>query len=139
MPATYVRQGDSQHRGDAGQTLAEFAIGLLVLVLLILGVVDLSRIAFARNVVVSAAREGARYVSVHPTASNAEVAQVAKGLVAGIDTNALGVSVTWPEANYAQVEVTYTYHAISAWIGWFIDGGAGTGIVLRGSSQMRRE
>lgn len=49
-----------------GQALAEFAIILVVLMLLLLGIVDLSRAVYIRSVVANAAREGARYGIIYP-------------------------------------------------------------------------
>ena len=53
-------------RSLAGQSLAEFAITLPVLLLLLLGVLDLGRLFFAYIAVNNAAREGARYGAEFP-------------------------------------------------------------------------
>jgi len=139
LRATYQRGGGPQVDRQSGQSLVEFALGLLVLVLVVMGIVDFSRLVFARNAVASAAREAARYVSLHPTASQEEVENVAKGLIAGLDKKAMHVSVTWPDAKTVQVEVTYTFHATTVLIQRFIDQGTGAGMVVRGRSVMRKE
>ncbi len=139
LRATYPRRHTSELERQAGQSLVEFALGLLVLVLVVMGIVDFSRMVFARNALANAARESARYVSVHPTASLTEVEDVAKRLVAGLDTGEMHVSVAWLDAKTVQVEVTYTFRAATGLIGQFVDGGSGAGAVLRGRSVMRKD
>ena len=139
LRATYPRGQEPQPDRQAGQSLVEFALGLLVLVLVVMGIIDFSRMVFARNAVTNAAREAARYVSLHPGATQAEVQNVAKGLIAGLDGNEVHVSVTWPDTKTVQVEVTYTFRATTALIGRFVDQGTGAGVVLRGRSVMRKE
>lgn len=53
-------------RNDAGQTLAEFAIGIVVFMMLLLGIVDFGRAVYQLSAVSQAAREIARTTSVHP-------------------------------------------------------------------------
>ena len=50
-----------RHRYDRGQSLVEFALVAPLLVILIFGIVDLSRIYQSWNTIQGAAREGARY------------------------------------------------------------------------------
>lgn len=139
LRATYPRRHKLGPERQSGQSLVEFALGLLVLVLVVMGIIDFSRMVFARNALANAAREAARYVSLHPAATQAEVEAVAKGLVAGLDTREMHVSVTWPDAKTVQVEVTCTFRAATGLIGQFVDGGSGAGAVLRGRSVMRKE
>jgi Flp pilus assembly protein TadG len=50
-----------------GQALVEFALGALLLFLIVFGVVDFGRVIYAYSAVSNAAREGARYGAVHPS------------------------------------------------------------------------
>ncbi len=136
--------GGRARKGEVGQSLVEFALGLLVLVLLILGIVDFGRAVFARSAVASAAREGARFaiVNVRVDATEADKAAIepqivdaASAKLAGLDEGALQVSVTYPTTREVEVWVTYTYHAITPLLGDIIEGGGG-GIVLSGHSKM---
>ena len=130
-----------RHKGlgsEAGQSTAEFGIVLMVLLMIILGIFDLGRAVFAQNVLAIAAREGARYASTHPT-DTANIELAAKAVVAGIDPDEVSVTLTQPDSTHVQVEVTYRYRAMVQLIGQFVDGGSGTGITLRGRSQMRTE
>jgi hypothetical protein len=58
-----------RHR-DRGQGLAEFALALPILVLILMGVFDFGRAVYMYNGVSQAARELARATSVHPCAGN---------------------------------------------------------------------
>jgi len=49
-----------------GQSLAEFAIVLSLLILVLLGVFDLGRVFYSYVVITNAAREGAYYGAMHP-------------------------------------------------------------------------
>jgi Flp pilus assembly protein TadG len=128
-----------------GQALAEFAIILVVLMLLLLGIVDLSRAVYIRSVVANAAREGARYAVVQPRdaaqdaiASAITSVVVDKSLAGSVAVSPADVSVTWPDTDHVRVTVVCTYHPATALIAEAAGIGPG-GIVLRGSSQMRRE
>jgi len=128
-----------------GQALAEFAIILVVLMLLLLGIVDLSRAVYIRSVVANAAREGARYAVVQPRdaaqdaiASATTSVVVDKSVAGSVAVSPADVSVTWPDTDHVRVTVVCTYHPATALIAQAAGIGPG-GIVLRGSSQMRRE
>ena len=54
-----------QSRRDRGQALVEVALVAPLFFLMFFGIVDLSRVIWANDVVANAAREGARYASVN--------------------------------------------------------------------------
>jgi Flp pilus assembly protein TadG len=56
-------------RGSPGQSVVEFAIGIVVFLLLLLGIVDFGRAVYQLSGVSQAAREIARTTSVHPGAT----------------------------------------------------------------------
>jgi hypothetical protein len=60
---------ERRKRTRAGQTLVEFALGITIFLMLVIGLVDLARAAFLFNGVSDAAREIARVTSVHPGAT----------------------------------------------------------------------
>lgn len=133
-------RGGGGGQGTAGQALAEFAIVLVVLMLIVLGVFDLSRAVYIHSAVTNAAREGARYAVVHPGANDAQVTQQAKALVAGFDPGAVEVIVNpaTPDAEHLQVIVTYTFYPATGLIAKAAGLGEG-GIQLQGKSVMRVE
>lgn len=52
-------------RGEGGQGIAEFALVLPVFLMMVFGIIDIGRTIWAFDNLANAAREGARYASVH--------------------------------------------------------------------------
>lgn len=84
-------------RGERGQALVEFSLGILVFLLVFVGMIDLARGVFIFNGVGEAAREIARVTSVHPgtgaLGSSSEtdaVYQTQRALVPGLATPTYG-------------------------------------------------
>lgn len=63
---TFAEGAFDRKRSDGGQALLEFALVLPFLLLVFLGILDLGRVYFEVIGLTSAAREGVRYLSVHP-------------------------------------------------------------------------
>src|SRR5439155_11188178 len=96
-----------------GQSLVEFALVLPLMVTVMLGIVDFGFVYFVRGSVENAAREGARYGSIHPTDVSGITNRV-KQTVIGINTSSsdFKVDVSYPDvdpipANRIRVAVTY--------------------------------
>lgn len=122
-----------------GQTTAEFALTAGVFLLFILGIIDLSRAVYARNVLANAAREGARYAIVHSLETPGDierVKEVTKALTIGLEQDAVTVDVSQAPAGFVQVTVCYTFHPVSVWMTRIVDGGSTVGLPLRGRSIM---
>ena len=82
-------------RQMAGATTVEFALGLLVFLMLVLGIVDFARMLFTWSAANEAARLGARYAVVcDDTAQQALVLARMQALLPQITT----ISVTWTPA-----------------------------------------
>ena len=64
----------SQRINIQGQSLLEFALVLPFLIIIIFGVLDLGRIFWVSISLTNAAREGARYITMHPDDVSSEVA-----------------------------------------------------------------
>ncbi len=145
-----MRRSPRSHVGNAatgrrspGQALAEFALVLIVLMLLVMGIVDLSRAVFIQSALANAAREGARYAIVHPSATDAEITEKAKAKIAGFDPDGVSVTVTplkGEDGNRERVQVTatFTFHPVTGLIAYAAGIGPG-GLELRGRSTMRLE
>lgn len=71
---------------EPGQSLAEFAIVIPIVMLLFMGIFDLARAAYALNTVGDAARNGVREAIVNQRCS--DVAARAKSVAPGIDLSA---------------------------------------------------
>ncbi|MGQ9682454.1 MAG: TadE/TadG family type IV pilus assembly protein [Anaerolineae bacterium] len=126
-----------------GQTLAEFAIISLVLIVILVGIVDLSRAVYAYNMVKNAAREGARYAIIHPSDATG-IEQSAKGLAIGLDRNLLSVRRDLVECSggrcsSVKVTVEYVFLPVVSLVSLSMDGGTGNGLRLTGTSTMRFE
>ncbi len=67
-----VRKGNVLQLKEQGQSLTEFAISLVFLLLLLAGIVDLSRAFFAYIIIRDAAQEGAVYGAIHADHSDLE-------------------------------------------------------------------
>lgn len=135
-----ARKAPRRRSGQAGQSLAEFAVILFVLVLIIMGIIDLARAVYARSVIANAAREGARYGVINPT-DTAGIENAARRLTVGLEDPAarLTVQVTRPDEQHVQVEITYLFRAITALMAQCVDGGSGSGVTLRARTLMRVE
>jgi Flp pilus assembly protein TadG len=103
------------HGRIGGQATVEFALVLTVLVLLIYGVLEVSRLVFINSEVDNAAREATRYAALTPGATQAALVSVVNSKMALGDPNS--VTVTGPNypdgpgnrCNFCRVQVTVTY------------------------------
>ena len=59
--------------GERGQNLVEFALVLPILLIVLFGALDLGRIFWVSISLTNAAREGARYITMHPDDVSSEV------------------------------------------------------------------
>jgi Flp pilus assembly protein TadG len=113
-----------------GTTLIEFALVTLMLMLVLLGVFELSRMVLVLTTIANAARAGVRYATVHgsdrsggsgydgqsgPANNPAQVLTVVKNFASGglMRLNSSNISVTYSPSNapgsVVTVTVTYTY------------------------------
>lgn len=128
----------SRRDASAGQGLVEFALTLPLLILIMVGVLDLGRLAFAAMTVTNAAREGARYGASYPcysscTAIIARAQNEAYGSIinpAQLNVTTTLTSATCGVGNPITVTVTYNFQPITT----YIFGGAT--IPVRSSMQM---
>lgn len=112
---------------EQGQSLVEFALMLPVLVILLVGTIDVARGLQAYVSVANAVREGAREAAVHgsasgsqwgPAANDANVVTAVRGRVAGIPTQDIAVTSSWPSGNNARgsevvVAASHTFRPIA--------------------------
>lgn len=97
-----------QHRSSAGQDLVEYALILPLLLLLLLGIAEFALVIFSHDTIANAAREGARYGSIHPTDTGG-ICNRARGLTEGMDQGALRCTVTLPPGRLVRVRIEYDY------------------------------
>ena len=98
--------------GERGQDAVEFAIILLVLFLVLVGIFDMGRAVYSYSVLFNAAREGARYGVIHPTDSAGIEAQV-RNLAVGLDPSALTVTSSMPDSKDVRVQLSYQFTIVT--------------------------
>jgi Flp pilus assembly protein TadG len=110
-------------RDDRGQSLVEFALSALVLLMLVFGVIEIGRMVLLYTTVSHAARIGTRYAIVHgsdasspsgPTSDDTTVIGVVKNFagVGGLDTSNLTVHVNY----YSSGGVSPSCNAPGCWV-----------------------
>jgi Flp pilus assembly protein TadG len=93
---------------EKGQTLIEFALVLMILLLLTFGMIDLSRAVYTASVLQAAAQAGARAGMISPDLDEVKTAVQAR--LVGLDS--ARVLVTRTMLTSERVEVTVTYDLI---------------------------
>ncbi len=88
-----ARQPERQ-RSEQGQSLVEFALSFMLVMLVLAGVVDLGRAFFALIALRDAAQEGVIYASLNPTDTSGITARVQDTSDSPIDMTTTTVSVT---------------------------------------------
>ena len=117
--------GVQRNKYQDGQNLVEFAIGLVFLLIIAFGVMDLARVFHSIVVVTNASREGARYYTRNPEIvvgqAGAEAAALTEAQNAGIglDPDQISASCTDDDGNGwcdsgepAVVTVNHTFSTI---------------------------
>jgi Flp pilus assembly protein TadG len=116
---------------NQGQGLLEFALALPFLMVVVFGVFDLGRVYFSTIILTSAAREGARYLSVNPDDvpyfNNTRVVTDLEARNSGIDLNNVDISCTnggvddddvsrCDSGEGAVVSVTHGFELVLGWL-----------------------
>jgi Flp pilus assembly protein TadG len=151
--------GTSCLAGRNGQTLVEFSVVTLLTVLILLFVVEVSRMALVYTTVANAARAGIRYAIVHgstravgttvdsasgPGSDPAQVVTVVKNFAGAglLTTSLLVVHVTYPDqpkpallpndpGQYVNITVVYPYNPLTTYFSKTLRlGSAAQGIIV---------
>jgi Flp pilus assembly protein TadG len=97
-------------RSEAGQAAVEFALTIVMTLLLIFGIIDFSRAIYTASVIQWAAQQGARTAIID--SSPAVVETAVHDRMAGLDTTQVFVTVSQPITGIMQVDVTYEFEFI---------------------------
>jgi Flp pilus assembly protein TadG len=136
-------------RNEQGSSLVEFSLVAFMFVMMLLAVVEMTRMVLVYTTVAFAARTGARYAIVHGADRTGTGADAASGPgstsqvesvvqdyagVGLLDTSRLGINVTYPDSSNnpgarVLVKVTYTYDPL---VGYF---NSSLGVTLGSSSE----
>jgi len=106
-------------KDERGTTLVEFSAVLIVLLTLTFGMIDFGRYVYAVSVVRAAAQEGASVgikVDDAGAVNLAAVPTAVKAKMIALDTSRAGVTVTQPDAETVEVDVTYKFEFITPFL-----------------------
>jgi Flp pilus assembly protein TadG len=107
--------------GEAGQSIVEFSLVIVVFFILVMGLVEAGRAVWNYNTLSNSVREGARYGIVHgsassspagPAANNAAIQTQVRNFSSGLNHSRLTVTSSWPDGNNqagSRVTVTGSY------------------------------
>jgi Flp pilus assembly protein TadG len=114
-----------RYRDEKGNTTAELALTLPILMFAMLGLVDFGRGLAAKAAIGSAVRAAARYASVRSTtstdpASQTKIETYLRDQIAGLNPEGVTVTTAWSPANTrgsrVQIHVAYTFVPIMPFI-----------------------
>ena len=135
-------------RGCSGQSLAEFAIAVPMLLLLIIGMIEFARAWMVRQVIVNVAREGAR-LAVVPTSTQGSVAARVDSLLTVSGINPANATVTINtcdgtacagQPDVVQISVPYQFALVGPVLNYVCGSSCSLGTVnLTTTSRMRSE
>jgi Flp pilus assembly protein TadG len=113
-------------RDERGQTMAEFAVVLPILVVLLFGIVQFGILFNNYVTLTDAVRAGSRTAAVSRDASDPESAATAsvRASASGLDQSSLAVSVSSPWQPGSDVTVTATYPYAIKLLGWVVTSGS---------------
>lgn len=141
-------------RDERGVSAVEFALIAPVLLLILVGILDIGRAVNAYVTVSNAAREGTRYLAVHPTAAPSAIASTVHQRVVPLDPAQVTVTASYfngssfqawpaiptpnPSPSYTPVRVTVSYPwSAATFIGMFFPGGGATFFVTSTVDMLR--
>jgi len=143
MKKTVAKHKSSWRRSEQGQSLVEFAAGVVVLVIIVSGVLDLGRAFFTFVAIENGAGEGAIFASYHPTWVTPDDVPENALAIPGIDNityrathespsglvdpELMTVSVEHPPilqtGEHVTVSVTYSYTVMTPFLHILVEGG----------------
>ncbi len=115
------RRSLASQKNNRGSVVVEVALGLLLFMTCLCGVMDFGRVVWCYNSIAFAAQKGTRYAIVHGGISNypattAQIESIVESSAVGLDPNYLTVTTTWePDntpRNVVQVAVSYDFHSL---------------------------
>lgn len=116
------------------QSMVEYAFGLTVSLLLIMGIVDFGRAFFAYNLVANTAREGARYATIASRTVD-EIVAYATGQagVPGVTVTVVDRGTAGNSSDPAVIEATYAFTPVTPLIDAICCGGGSLTLSARSS------
>ncbi len=108
--------------GRRGATAVEFALSFMLFLAMLIGVIEAGRAAWSFATLSHAARQAARYASVHGKASpvpDADITTLVKDAALGLDESLISVATVWEDpaktpGSKVEVQVDYTFNVLAA-------------------------
>jgi Flp pilus assembly protein TadG len=137
-------QASPAHARERGQDLVEFALTLLPLFILVIGILDLGRAAYAYAVLHNAAREGCRYGVINPDDTDTiKNVVVNRGLGLNLVPDDVTVELldlysNVPGDDTVQVSVTYDFTIVTPFIGALFGGSNPVTLVTQAAMRLEK-
>lgn len=107
---------------NLGHSLVEFAVTLLILTIIFMGVFDLGRAVYIYSVISASAQEGARYGIVQPS-DTAGIENAVRSRAVGLDPSLMNIVISHPDSSTVEVSVSYDFSAITPLTSSLLGGG----------------
>ena len=93
-----------RRQNQRGAVVLEFGLAFLAFFSVLYGVMEFGRIVASYNILSGATREGARYATVHGSASGSvasasDIQTIVRNWAIGMNTSAVAVTTTWTPGN----------------------------------------
>ena len=137
-------QASPAHARERGQDLVEFALTLLPLFILVIGILDLGRAAYAYAVLHNAAREGCRYGVINPDDTDTiKNVVVNRGLGLNLVPDDVTVELldlysNVPGDDTVQVSVTYDFTIVTPFISALFGGSNPVTLVTQAAMRLEK-
>lgn len=111
----YLKSFIKGRRGERGVTAVEFALVAPIFLLFVLGIIDLGRLFYVKNLMQYAVEQTTRYAMVNPSASPATLEAYAQNQISGMFTGIVFTADTPGSdvaggVNYRTVSAGYTFN-----------------------------
>jgi hypothetical protein len=117
------RQQRNQYDLQKGQELAEYALVLPIVLLILMSILDLGRVVYVYSSLHNSVRDGARYGIINPT-DNLGIDTLVRTKAVGLDTDpaVLTVLITQPDTETIRVQAIYQFPVVSPVISVMVGG-----------------
>ena len=104
--------------GDrAGTAIVEFAFGISLFLMFLLGVIEFSRALWTENALQYSVEQASRYVIANPAASDSQISSYTSSQIASVDPTAVTITVSRDNVSgvdFVTVIATYPFNPVAA-------------------------
>lgn len=103
--------------GDrAGVAMIEFAFGISIFLMFLIGVIEFSRAMWTENALQYSVEQASRYVIANPTATDSQIASYTSSQIASVDPTAVTITVSRDDVSgvdFVTVIATYPFNPVA--------------------------